>query len=308
MENGAIRFPGVPFVTAGGLTAVLDGTLRIGSWEPDWKLAIDAPDLREAERLAENFYPAIQGEPLLPKLNLGGSGRLVATLARSFSDPRIAGRLEASEFVLRGVRFGQTAADFVVDRNVLALDALDARDGDGRMVVRGEVGWGGALGDEYRLSGLTLETERWPAERVLSFLTLDLPIAGRVTGRLPLSGVTPRVVGAGDLVFEETTLWGQPFDRVAGTLGFEAEVLRLSGVSGTLGAGSARLDGLYRYDDDGFEVKAEASALPLERLGALSGEAPGLTGLLTGTLEGSGTLEEPRLSLEGRVAEAAIGG
>ncbi len=308
VENGAIRFPGIPFVTAGGLTAILDGTLRIGSWAPAWKLTIEAPDLREAERLAENFYPAIQGEPLLPKLNLGGSGRIVATLDRSFDDPRIAGRLDATAFVLRGVPFGQTSADFVVDRNVLALDALDARDGDGRLVVRGQVGWGGALGDEYRLNGLTLETERWPAERVLSFLTLDLPISGRVTGRLPLSGVTPRVIGSGDLVFEEATLWGQPFDRVAGTLGFEAEALRLSGVSGTLGAGSARLDGLYRYDDDGLDVRAEASALPLERLGALSGQASGLSGRLTGTLEGTGTLEVPRLSLEGRVEDAAIGG
>ena len=34
-------------------------------------------------------------------------------------------------------------------------------------------------------------------ERVFSFLSLDLPITGLVTGRLPLDGVTPRVVGEG---------------------------------------------------------------------------------------------------------------
>ena len=55
-------------------------------------------------------------------------------------------------------------------------------------------------------------------------------------------------------------------------------------------------------------VRLADPALPLERLGALSGGAPGLAGRLTGTLEGSGTLEEPRLSLAGRVDGAAIGG
>ncbi len=84
-------------------------------------------------------------------------------------------------------------------------------------------------------------------ERVFSFLSLDLPITGLVTGRLPLDGVTPRVVGEGSLVFEGTRLWGQPFDRVEGTLGFENDRLRLSAVRGVLGSGTARLDGFFRY-------------------------------------------------------------
>jgi hypothetical protein len=305
VRNGSIRFPRIPFVTAGGLTATLDGTLQIGTWEPDWELTIAAANLAEAERLAENFYPAIQGEPLSPPLKLGGSGRIVAKLQRSFSDPRIAGRLEASPFVLRGVPFGETTADFVVDRNVLTLQPLEARDADGRLVVTGKLGWGGALGAEYRLTELVTDTERWPAERILSFLALDLPITGRVTGRLPLDGVTPRIVGTTDLVFEETRLWGQPFDRVEGRLGFEPDRLRLSGVRGTMGSGTARLDGYFRYEDDGFEVEAAADVLPVERLGALAEGAPGLTGRLTGSLTGKGTLEKPQLHLEGAIADPA---
>jgi len=308
VRDGSIRFPRVPFVTAGGLRATLDGTLRIGTWEPDWELTVEAADLAEAERLAENFYPAIQGRPLAPPLKLGGSGRLVGRLTRAFSDPRIEGRLEAAPFVLRGVPFGDATAQFVVDRNVLTLAPLEARDAGGRLVVRGDVAWGGALGDEYRLGGLVTETERWPVERILAFLTLDIPVTGLVTGRLPLDGVTPRVVGAGDLAFEPASIWGQPFDRVEGRLGFEADLLRFSGVRGRLGEGRARLDGLWRYDDDGFEVAAEADALPLERLGGLADEAPGLTGRLTGSVMGSGTFADPRLDLRGTVEAPAFRG
>jgi hypothetical protein len=305
VKDGSIRFPRIPFVTAGGLTATLDGTLRIGSWEPDWEMTIEAGNLAEAERLAENFYAAIQKQPLSPPLKLGGSGRLVARLQRSFSDPRITGRLEASPFVLRGVPFGETTADFVIDRNVLTLQPLDARDAGGRLVVNGQVEWGGPLGAEYRLTELTTEADRWPAERIFSFLTLDLPITGVVSGRLPLSGVTPRVVGEGDLVFEGTTLWGQAFDRVEGRLGFESDRLRLTAVRGSLGSGTARLDGFFRYGDDAFEVEADAKDLPVERLVALSDGAPGLTGRLTGSLTGQGTLGVPELRLRGTITEAS---
>ena len=308
VKDGAILFPRTPFVTAGGARTTLDGTLRIGTWEPDWELAIDAPDLVEAERLAENFYPAIQKQPLSPPLKLSGSGRLVAKLTRSFSDPHVAGRLEASPFVLRGVPFGAATADFVVDRNVLTLDPLEARDGEGRLVVRGKVGWGGALGKEYRLDGLATEAEGWPVERILSFLTLDLPIAGRVTGRLPLDGVTPRVVGSGALVFDKARLWGQPFDRVEGTLGFEPDRVRLSGVHGTLETGSGRLDGFFRYADDGYELEAAADGLPVEGLDAVSSRFSGLTGRLWGTVSGHGTLADPVLRMRGTVADPAWDG
>jgi hypothetical protein len=308
VRDGVIRFPRFPFLTAGGLRATLDGTLRIGTWEPSWDFAIDAPDLAEAEKVASNFYHAIQGSPLAPPLKLAGAGRLSARLERSFSDPRIEGRLEAAPFVLRGVPFGETTADFTVDRNVLTLSPLEARDGEGRLVVNGQVGWGGSLGKEYRLAGLVTETDRWPVERILAFLTIDLPIGGLVTGRLPLDGVTPRVVGAGDLVFETARIWGQPFDRISGRLGFERDRLRLSSVRGALGTGSARLDGSFLWDGDGYELDASAEGLPLERLSDVSSGFPGLTGRLTGTLAGSGTLADPRLRLRGAIADAAFRG
>ncbi len=305
VKKGSIQFPRTSFVTAGGLSATLDGTLRIGTWEPDWELTIETARLAEADRLAENFYAAIQGEPLSPPLKLGGAGRLVARLRRSFSDPLVSGRLEASPLVLRGVPFGETTADFVVDRNVLTLQPFDARDGESRLVTSGQVAWGGALGPEYRLTGLVTLADRWPVERILSFLTLDLPITGLVTGRLPLDGVTPRIVGEGDLVFESSRLWGQPFDRLEGRLGFEADRLRLSAVRGTMGGGTARLDGSFLYENDGFEVEASADSLPIERLGALSEGAPGLTGSLTVLLAGEGTLENPGLRLNGTIADPA---
>ncbi len=185
IEDGRILFDRFPLATAGGARVKLDGSLRLGSWEPDLGFDVAAGDLAEVERLATDWYPAIQKEPLAPPLKLGGSGRLTARLTRSFSDPRIEGRLEASDFVLRGVRFGAATADFVVDHDVAELSPFAARDGAAALTLEGRIGFGGALHGQYRLDGLVGDFHGWPLERVLAFLDLDLPLAGRATGRLP---------------------------------------------------------------------------------------------------------------------------
>ncbi|HEX7579317.1 MAG TPA: hypothetical protein VF580_04905, partial [Thermoanaerobaculia bacterium] len=59
VRDGKIVFDSTPLVTAGGVEMTFDGTLAFGSWTPDFRIQIDAVDLKEVERLADNLYPAI---------------------------------------------------------------------------------------------------------------------------------------------------------------------------------------------------------------------------------------------------------
>ena len=136
VRDGQLLFQGVSFATAGGARIRVDGGLHLGTWQPDLQLEIASDDLAEVERIADNFYPAIQNEPLTPPLNLGGAGRIAAHLSRSFSDPRVEGRLTASGFVLRGVPFGTASAEFLVDRNVATFSPFTATDGGGLALPR----------------------------------------------------------------------------------------------------------------------------------------------------------------------------
>lgn len=307
VRDGKIVFDSTPLVTAGGVEMTFDGTLAFGSWTPDFRMEIDAVDLKEVERLADNLYPAIQKSPLTPPLLLGGRGRMTGSLTRTFSDPLVTGTISAKGFVLRGAEFGDAEASFTVDHDVLTLSPFRAESAGGTLLATGKFGWGGKLGDHYQLDDLALDLERWPLERVLKFLSIDLPMAGPITSKIPLSGITPAIVGAGDVVWTPAKAWDQPFDRVEGRLSFEGDRLRLAGVTGTLGQGTAKGDGWYGWDG-GYGFHLDAEAFPLEGVVAVASGLPGLAASVSGQLRGEGTLDRPGLGASLRLSRATYKG
>jgi TamB, inner membrane protein subunit of TAM complex len=302
VRDGKILFPGTPFQTAGGARIRLDGSLQLDTWVPDLTLDVAAQDLAEVERIADNFYPAIQGSPLAPPLDLGGSGRLVARLTRSFGDPRVVGKFSASNFVLRDVPFGEAEGEYTVDHNVATFSPFRAASEGGHLTLTGPLGFGGGLKDNYRLDGLTASFDGWPIERIMKFLDFDLPLEGPVTGVLPLSGTTPAVRGSVPLVWRDATMWGQKIDRLEGTLSFEGDRLRASDVTATLGKGRARGGGFFVYADKGYGLSIDAVDVPLAALAEVKDAAPALSGTLTGTVAGEGTLAKPGLQASGSLA------
>jgi hypothetical protein len=306
VKDGRILFERMLLATGGGARVRLDGGLAFGSWEPDLTFDVTAANLVELERIATDFYPAIQKEPLTPPLKLGGAGHLTARLTRSFADPRIEGQLEATDFVLRDVRFGEASANFLVDRNVATFSPFAAQDGGGALTLDGKIGFGGDLHGHYRLDGLVGDFRSWPLEKVLAFLDLDLPLSGRATGRLPLDGLTPALHGRVPLALTEASLWDQKLDRLAGVLAFQDDRVAIEDAAGRLGDAELRGSGFYRYADGAYRFALNVKDLPVDRIGALS-DLP-IGGRLTGLASGEGLIDKPTLSADGRLAAATFGG
>ncbi len=307
IRGGKILFDHFPLTTQGGLQARLDGTIALGSWTPDLTLRAEAPDLAELQRVAENWYAAIQKEPLTPPLGLGGSGSLEAQLTRAFGNPYVVASFEAENFVLRGARFGDVKANVTVDGNTATFAPFAAADGNSSLSVTGKIGWGGALAGHYKLDDLVADLRAWPLERVLAFLDFDLPMSGPLTGRLPLSGITPALRGQGAVVWEKGAAWGQSFDRLMGTLAFEGDRIRIADAEGAVGDGRAHGAGFYRFADGGFDLTLDADSIPASSIGRLSASVPSLSGRISARVAGEGTVERPALSISGTVREAALG-
>ncbi len=311
VRKGVIEFRKTPFVLAKSTQLTLTGTLPFGTWTPDFALDLVAPDLAEVERIAENLYPALQGEPLSPPLELSGSGRLTGRFERSFADPRISGHLAASDFVLLEAPFGEVSADFVVDHQELTLAPFTAQlPGEGsprRLGINGRIAWGGKLGGHYLLRDFTSTYESWPIEHVMTFLDMDLPLTGRVTGTLPLEGETPAVVGRVALGWDDAGIWGQSVSRLDGTLAFETDRVLFQGVTGLAAEGSFEGSGFWRYDGT-YEVDAAARRLRLTGLTEVASGTPEIAGLLSGRLDGKGTRADPELRFDGEIEEATWDG
>ncbi len=300
VKDGRILLGKMPLTTAGGAKLRLDGTLVFGSWEPDLTFDATAADLAELERIAADFYPAIQKEPLTPPLKLGGAGHLTARLTRSFTDPRVEGRLEATDFVLRGVRFGEASANFLVDRNVATFSPFAARDGAAALTLDGNLGFGGSLHGHYKLDGLVGDFHEWPLEKILAFLDIDLPLSGRATGRLPLDGVTPAIHGRVPLLLTDASIWGQKLDRLEGVLAFQDDRIAVEGATGRLGDATTQGSGFYRYADGAYRFALDVKDMPVDRVGAFADFPVG--GRLTGTASGEGLIDRPTLAADGRLA------
>ncbi|MFI5181331.1 MAG: translocation/assembly module TamB domain-containing protein [Thermoanaerobaculia bacterium] len=307
VRNGKILFDRFPLVTEGGLEARLDGAIALGSWTPDLTLRAQTGDLSELQRVAENWYAAIQNEALTPPLGLKGSGRLEAHLTRAFGNPYVTASFEATDLVLRSARFGETRASVVVDGNSAVFAPFVAADGGSALTLTGKIGWGGALKGHYRLEDLVTGMRAWPLERILAFLDFDLPMSGPVTGTLPLSGVTPALNGRAPIVLEKGSAWGQSFDRLAGTLAFEGDRIRIADAEAALGGGSARGAGFYRWSDGGFDLTLDAESVAASAIGRLTASVPTLSGRISARVAGEGTLDKPALSISGTLREAALG-
>jgi hypothetical protein len=308
VSDGRILFDGMPLLTAAGTRFSLGGSIQIGSWTPDLLLSARARDLADVQRVAENWYAAIQKEPLEPPLGLGGSGSFESRLTRAFGDPHVEGTFDAEDLSLRGARFGRTRAAFSVDRNVLTLTSFEAADGGGKLSLSGRVGWGGPIRGHYRFEEFVAGLDHWPLERVLAFLDFDLPMSGRITGRLPLAGVTPALRGEAPVVWEGAEAWGQKAGRVEGTLAFEGDRLRLLETTALLDRGSARGSGMYRYADGGYEFSLGLDQVAAGSLKALADAAPWLGGRITARMTGEGTVDQPGVALKGTIDDAAFDG
>jgi autotransporter translocation and assembly factor TamB len=124
---------------------------------------------------------------------------------------------------------------------------------------------------------------------------------------VPLSGITPALRGQGPVVWEKGSAWGQSFDRLGGTLAFEGDRIRIADAETTLGGGSARGGGFYRYADGGFDLTLDADSIAASSIARLAGSAPSLSGRISARVSGQGTVDKPVLSVSGTLREAALG-
>ena len=136
---------------------------------------------------------------------------------------------------------------------------------------------------------LTATAKDYPIERLLSYLDLDYPITGRLSGSFPLSGTPPDAVSGGGLMtLEDAVVWGQPLPLVTGRATLSPGRFELDEVRAELDGGTLGGRGSIAFRDKSFEVRAAGDAVPIEELEAVAKADDELSGKLTFELTGSG--------------------
>ncbi|MFY9550914.1 MAG: translocation/assembly module TamB domain-containing protein, partial [Thermoanaerobaculia bacterium] len=315
---------GVP-VSGGGPLAVVDGRigfeatalrfqassldmtggLRIGQWMPDFDFQLRSRDLAEVDRIFQNFTAASGGSP--KPLGLGGSGEIQGHIAKSWSDPDVAARVSAESARYAGVLFGSVRGSAEMHEGAFLFHPLRIYEGSATLSLEGTARYRRQRGKPDL--DLTVSAKEYPVQRLLDYLDLKYPIAGRVTGTFPLSGNAPdEVSGGGVAVLQDAVVWGQKVPRVTGRLALEPGRVELDDVRADLEGGMVGGRGAIAFREKTFEVRAAGDGVPIQALKAVHEASPEVAGSLTFELSGSGPFDRPDFSVSATLSNATFFG
>ena len=283
----------------------LNGGFPIGTWDPRMRFSVESQDWRVLDRLATNFSGAIKKGPARP-FGLEGSGTIEGVLGGRWSIPEVSAKISAENAGFAGVRLGTVFADLSVADETFFFHPLRAFDGEARLALSGSARYAPRKGQPA--FDLTVDVGRFPIDRILRYLDLDLPVTGRVTGVLPVVGDASTARGSGDLTIEDAVLYGQPVTRLSGHAVLEPGVLRLEKARGQIGDRWFAGEGSFQIASRGYKFRLAGDDIPISKIAALSGVADSVSGDLSFHAEGEGTLDRPSLTAEVRTAHFALFG
>jgi hypothetical protein len=302
--NGRIGFDGTSFrFPASSLE--LTGGLRIGQWTPDFDFRLRSRDLVEVDRLFQNFTAASGGRP--EPLGLGGSGEADGHISKSWGNPEVSAQIAAENASYAGVLFGSVRGTAAMSDGAFHFQPLRVYEGSATLSLEGTVRY--RRDPNLPTLDVTVSAKDYPVARLLDYLDLEYPIAGRITGTFPLYGSPPDgVSGSGAMFLAEAEVWGQKFPAITGRATLEPGRFELDELRADLNGGTLGGRGAVAYRDKTFEVRLAGDAVPIQDLQAVHEASGDLTGKLTFQLTGSGEIAHPDLTVSAALSEAVFHG
>jgi hypothetical protein len=286
-------------------TVELSGGLRIGKWQPELGFAIRSEDFAEIDALYQNLTAALGDPP--EALGLGGRGEARGSLEGDWANPRARIELTGSAARFSEVLFGDASGTIRIEDRAFHFEPLRIALDGGTGEVQGRLSFSTPpSGDRF---DLRVEAERYPLAPLKEFFELDYPVEGVVTGAFPISGREESLRGGGPVNLEQAEVYGQKFDRIAGSLLFTPGKIALEEIRAERSGAVLTGRGDYTFDGEAYSFVAQAEKLPLEILDPLAeADLEEIDGLLTLRAQGEGTLARPNLQISATISEARFFG
>lgn len=254
-------------------------------------------DLTQADTLATSVRQALTGsrsEPVRP-LGLAGAASFRGTLQGSIQNPTVNGVLAVTDLKIKNAVLGSVQADLAVSPSVLVVRQGTLATGSSRVSFSGSVGlrdWSYAPSNPISVNLLTTAL---PLNEIENVANIQLPVSGLLSARLALRGSELQPAGEGSIEIKEVTAWDQPVNSV--TANFHANGTTINATAtAELAGGHATAVVTFAPKPRSYSGKVEIAGVRLENLEAVKRRKLPLTGVVTATAEGAGTLGLPELA------------
>jgi translocation and assembly module TamB len=253
------------------------------------QLNVVANDLHELTALADSLGLAT------PLPAISGSATLNALVRGSLQKPAIAAQLNAQNLQVEGSEW--KSASFQMNANpsqfvVQSGSLINAH--RGRATVTGSVGLDDWSYKPWNRIEAHLDVQQMSIVDLQQLAKQNYPVSGDLSAKVMLGGSQLDPSGSGSAQITNARAYNEPIQdlkaQFTATKGSIDSTLKVSAAAGTI---DAKLS--YVPKTKGYKIYVEAPALVLQKLQTVQAKNIQLTGSVSASLKGEGTLDDPQL-------------
>jgi len=265
---------------------------------------VTSGDWQESDRVLAGIITAF-GSPTRAVL-VGGTGTFDGVMTGAFRRPRVEGQFTGDRMRAWDVEWGRTDARLVIENQYADIANAVITRGESRMDLEGRY----SLGFPRRDGGEEINarvrlTKRPVADLKHAFNIDDYDVDGALTGEFHIYGRYQRPYGFGRLTLDRGVAYGESFDTASAGLRFEGEGVRLDAIRAAKGGGEIT-GAAYLAWTGSYSFNADGRRIPVERVDAMTYPELPLFGMLQFSASGSGTFDNPRYDVRGRIDDLFV--
>ena len=269
-------------------TLTAQGTISNNS---SLQVQIAATDLHQLAVLVSSFRPQQTGI-----LAVSGSATLQAVVTGSMKNPMIAAQLSAKQLQVEGSEWTAASLQMRVNPSKFEVQSgslINAQ--HGRATFSASVAlqdW--SYQDTNRIAA-HLDVQQLRIADLQRLAHQHYPISGDLSAKVSLEGSQLNPVGSGSAQITNASAYDEPIQNFAATFN-AADGSIVSALNLTVAAGAIDASLSYTPKTTAYKVSLNAPSVVLQKLQTVKSRNLYLTGTVTASVNGEGTLDDPQLT------------
>jgi translocation and assembly module TamB len=229
-------------------------------------------------------------------LEIAGAGSLKASVRGSLRNPQFSGQFNTQNLQMQGSAW--SSAKFALDANSSGISLQNASlisAHQGSASISGKVGlqhWSYLPANPIAIH---LSIQRMSVSDLQRLANINYPISGNLSADITLHGSQLKPIGTGSLTINNARAYDEPIQHLKAE--FHADRSSLTSTFDlALPAGSANGSVSFTPKTKAYVVRLSAPSLVLQKLQTVQARNLGISGTLTITASGEGTLDNPQLT------------
>jgi translocation and assembly module TamB len=301
-------------------------------------LAVDfhSQDLGEFDTVLRDLGLARNGKTGTAALPVALTGRvdfLHGTWTGSLVDPHLAGNLKATQVA---VEFSALSTAKPSQPQYVRLDEVEAvgsysaaridiahgllRRGNAEIALSGSLTASQAAGSAVRhpapipsfdvnsVLHLRLRASQVGLDDLRPLIGQNLPVEGSLDAQLQADGPIRALAGSGWVELDKGSVFGEPVARIRVQGNVANQTIHLTSVTVNEAAGKFTATGSYDLSSRRFQLDAMGEGIDVARIETLRRDGLTMTGKMGFTVQGTGTLDDPRLEAHATLTGLTLSG